>query len=67
MSNGLFWFRRDLRLEDNNGLYHCLQDNENTYLVFIFDDNIISKLDQEDRRIRFIIESLQDINNKLQQ
>lgn len=31
----IFWFRRDLRLDDNIGLFHALNSNE--YPIFIFD------------------------------
>lgn len=55
----LFWFRRDLRLKDNAGLYHALKENENILGVFIFDSVILDTLDdKEDRRIEFIHTSL---------
>lgn len=51
----LFWFRRDLRLSDNCGLYHALKDNENVLPVFIFDTQILNRLeDKRDMRIQFI-------------
>ena len=36
----IFWFRRDLRLEDNVGLFYALSENENVLPIFIFDKNI---------------------------
>jgi deoxyribodipyrimidine photo-lyase len=60
-----FWFRRDLRLHDNAGLYHALKSGA-TQCVFIFDTNILDKLeDKEDRRLVFIHKALEKINNDL--
>jgi len=51
----LFWFRRDLRLEDNHGLYRALKEEENVQPIFIFDTTILDKLeDKDDRRVSFI-------------
>ncbi len=51
----IFWFRRDLRLSDNAGLYHALKDANPVLPVFIFDTNILDKLaDKGDRRLAFI-------------
>lgn len=51
----VFWFRRDLRLEDNAGLYHALKENKEVMPVFIFDKNILNELeDKQDRRVDFI-------------
>lgn len=61
----LFWFRRDLRLEDNAGLYHALRENKNVLPVFIFDTNILETLDKDDRRIAFIHEALTALREAL--
>jgi deoxyribodipyrimidine photo-lyase len=51
----IFWFRRDLRLQDNAGLYHALKSNNPVVPVFIFDTNILDELeDKADRRVEFI-------------
>ncbi|MCF8257057.1 MAG: DNA photolyase family protein [Flavobacteriales bacterium] len=51
----LFWFRRDLRLDDNAGLYRALRSGLPVLPIFIFDENILTKLeDRSDRRINFI-------------
>jgi deoxyribodipyrimidine photolyase len=34
----VFWFRRDLRLEDNVGLFHALNSGEEVLPIFIFDE-----------------------------
>ncbi len=63
----IFWFRRDLRLHDNHGLYKALLQN-NVMPVFIFDPEIIDKLDDKrDPRVHFIFNELMAIHNQLQQ
>ncbi len=62
----IFWFRRDLRLDDNAGLYHALKAGKPVLPVFIFDKNILDKLDNKaDRRVEFIHASLQAIQEQL--
>ncbi len=64
----IFWFRRDLRLNDNAALYHALKDGHPVIPIFIFDKNILDKLeDKADRRVEFIYNALQDIQQQLQQ
>jgi deoxyribodipyrimidine photo-lyase len=58
----LFWFRRDLRLHDNHGLYQALKQSDAVLPVFIFDKNILDGLkDKTDRRLSFIHHALQEI------
>ena len=62
----IFWFRRDLRLHDNAGLYHALKEGKPVVPVFIFDRNILDDLeDRTDRRVEFIHNSLKEIQEQL--
>ena len=61
----IFWFRRDLRLDDNKGLYHALKENNNVVPIFIYDTNILDKLKENDHRIQFIKDKIVEINNDL--
>ncbi len=63
----LFWFRRDLRLDDNVGLYHALESKYPVVPLFIFDENILNSLPKNDARVGFIHDSLSKINQKLQE
>jgi deoxyribodipyrimidine photo-lyase len=54
MSTALFWHRRDLRIQDNAGLYKALKKNKSVIPVFVFDKNILDYLPKYDQRVRFI-------------
>jgi deoxyribodipyrimidine photo-lyase len=65
-SVNIFWFRRDLRLDDNAGLYHALKSSKPVVPVFIFDTNILNELEEkDDRRVAFIHAALEEIQQQL--
>ena len=62
----IFWFRRDLRLDDNIGLYFALKESKNLLPIFIFDKNILEDLeDKNDKRVQFIYNALEEIQSEL--
>ncbi len=62
-----FWFRRDLRLDDNAGLYHALKSGMPVLPVFIFDTDILSKLtNPADKRVLFIHKEIQSLKQQLE-
>lgn len=61
----IFWLRRDLRLEDNHGLWQALQNDLPVLLLFIFDRSILDLLPEEDRRLEFIWQELKKIKETL--
>lgn len=61
----IFWFRRDLRLEDNHGLFEALLHSKAVLPIFIFDKTILDELPNDDARVTFIHESLSNINAEL--
>ena len=61
----VFWFRIDLRLEDNTALFHALNENENVLPIFIFDKTILQHFEKNDARVTFIYNQLEKINNEL--
>lgn len=64
----IFWFRRDLRLHDNAALYHALKSGNPVLPVFLFDTDILGKLDDKrDRRVEFIQQALQELQAQLTQ
>ena len=63
----IFWFRRDLRLNDNAGLYHALKSGNPVLPVFIFDKDILEELeDKDDARVTFIYQSIEAIHKGLE-
>ena len=62
----IFWFRRDLRLDDNVGFYNALQSKNHVLPIFIFDSEILKKLPKDDARVSFIFETLQKMRIELQ-
>jgi deoxyribodipyrimidine photo-lyase len=64
----IFWFRRDLRLSDNAGLYHALRSGNPVLPIFIFDEEILSKLDDKaDKRVDFIHRTLRELKTQLKE
>jgi deoxyribodipyrimidine photo-lyase len=64
----IFWFRRDLRLDDNAGLYHALKSGDPILCLFIFDPAILDQLDnKQDTRVTFIYDAITDLHKELQQ
>jgi len=62
----VFWFRRDLRLEDNVGLHAALKGELPVLPLFIFDSNILDALqDRDDRRVEFIHHHLTEMQQTL--
>ena len=62
----IFWHRRDLRLEDNAGLYHALNSGLPVLPIFIFDKHILDKLENRlDKRVDFIHQQLAEIKKQL--
>lgn len=62
-SINIFWFRRDLRIEDNHALYEALKAGT-TLPIFIFDSKILDELSETDARVTFIYKSLKKINER---
>jgi deoxyribodipyrimidine photo-lyase len=66
MHVNIFWFRRDLRLFDNHGLYRALKSGKPVVPVFIFDKNILDNLpDKKDRRVSLIYDSLLKLQTEI--
>ena len=61
----IFWFRRDLRLDDNHALFKALKSGYEVLPIFIFDSNITNKLNQNDHRLNYINNVLDGLNKRL--
>jgi deoxyribodipyrimidine photo-lyase len=65
-NNILFWHRRDLRLEDNHGLYKALNSDGKVISLFIFDSTILARLKPSDQRILFIHQEITRLKSEYQ-
>ncbi len=63
----IFWFRRDLRLDDNIGFYEALNGEYPVLPIFIFDSEILDKLPKDDARVTFIHRTLQAMRKCLEE
>lgn len=65
MSVAIFWFRRDLRLNDNKAFFKALEGAENVLPLFIFDEDILDPLPRNDHRVEFIHHTLSEMDQLL--
>ncbi|MFT7051717.1 MAG: deoxyribodipyrimidine photo-lyase [Psychroserpens sp.] len=63
----IFWFRRDLRLDDNHGFFKALKSDYPVLPIFIFDSDILDKLPKDDARLTFIYDTLQQMRSTLEE
>ena len=62
----IFWFRRDLRIDDNSGLYYAINSGRKILPVFIFDQGILNDLeDKSDARVTYLYNRLTELNKQL--
>ncbi|MBE7692970.1 deoxyribodipyrimidine photo-lyase [Tenacibaculum finnmarkense] len=61
----IFWFRRDLRLEDNVALFNALNSSNKVVPIFIFDEEILDNLPKNDARVSFIYQTLEQLDTDL--
>ena len=62
----LVWMRRDLRTHDHAALHHALRSARRVWCAFVFDRAILEALPRADRRVEFIRDSLQGVDEELQ-
>lgn len=63
----IFWFRRDLRIDDNHGLAQAIRLSRFVVPIFIFDLEILESLDRDDARVSFIHKAVNDLAQKLRE
>ena len=72
MRRSIVWFRNDLRLHDNEALIDAINHNDEIIPIFILDPRIFRGTTKSGfkktskHRLRFILESLQDLRENLQ-
>lgn len=63
----IVWFKRDLRLEDNEAIFNALNSHKQVLLVYVFEDILIKDAHYSERHWQFVKESLIDLNQRLEQ
>ena len=63
MHYSIFWHRRDLRIDDNAGLYKALKSGFPVQPIFIFDRQILDQLPRDDKRVAFIYRNLEKLKS----
>lgn len=63
--SNVFWFRRDLRADDNHALHQALKSGRHIEPIFIFDDCILESLPAKDARVEFIRAQLKSLSDEL--
>lgn len=66
IDSALVWFRRDLRCNDHAALYYALKQARKVWCVFVLDREILDALPRQDRRVSFILRSLEELHVGLQ-
>ncbi|WP_299181507.1 cryptochrome/deoxyribodipyrimidine photo-lyase family protein [uncultured Aquimarina sp.] len=61
----IVWFKRDLRLQDNEAIYNAINTNCPTLLLYVFENSLKEDKHYSERHWNFIKQSLQDLNNQL--
>ncbi|MCA0131879.1 cryptochrome/deoxyribodipyrimidine photo-lyase family protein [Winogradskyella alexanderae] len=61
------WFKRDLRLQDNEAVANALKNGKPTLLLYVFEHILLNDNHYSERHFNFIKESLRDINAQLKQ
>jgi len=65
LDSALVWFRRDLRASDHAALYHALRAARQVWCAFVYDRAILDPLPRADRRVEFIVESVDALDADL--
>jgi deoxyribodipyrimidine photo-lyase len=62
----IVWFKRDLRFTDNEALFNAHHSGLPLLLVYYFEPSVMNYDDSDARHWRFVYESLQDLQKKLE-
>jgi deoxyribodipyrimidine photo-lyase len=62
----IVWFKRDFRIIDNEALFNAYQSEIPLLLICFFEPTIMNYADSDARHWRFIYQSIEDLNKKLE-
>ncbi|MGC9287110.1 MAG: cryptochrome/photolyase family protein, partial [Hydrogenobaculum sp.] len=61
----IFWFRRDLRLEDNKALFEAFKNSDEVIPIFIFNKSLIKELNTLNKKLGLIVDALKHISKEM--
>jgi len=61
----IFWFRRDLRTDDNSGLYHAVNENDQVIPLFVLDNLFLHCVRPDNPRLGFLFDALKNLDEQL--
>lgn len=59
------WFKRDLRLQDNEAIHNAITSSKRTLFIYVFEKTLIEDPHYSERHWSFIKQSLVDLNSEL--
>ena len=59
------WFKRDMRLQDNEAIYNALEANKRVLFLYVFENSLLEDPHYDKRHWNFIKQSLADLNTDL--
>ncbi len=63
----IFWFKRDLRVADNTGLFHVIEDSREVLPVYVLDDDILESYPRDSKRLGFFFDALRKLDKDLRE
>ncbi|AUC85193.1 deoxyribodipyrimidine photolyase [Polaribacter sp. ALD11] len=61
----IVWFKRDLRLQDNEAIHNAIKSNKRVLFIYVFENSLINDAHYDERHWNFIKQSLEDLNTDL--
>ncbi len=61
----IFWFKRDLRIDDNRAFYRAIQESKEIIPIFIFNDDILEKFNTHGKKLGFVVSAVEHLDNEL--
>lgn len=61
----IFWFKRDLRTDDNTGLMNAVRDSREVVPLYVLEDSILSKYAAGSKRLGFLADALINLDSEL--
>ena len=61
----IVWFKRDLRLQDNEAIFNALKSKKRVLFMYVFENSLINDPHYDQRHWNFIKQSIEDLNDEL--